>query len=119
MLAELSKISQVTENPPVSARPIILREVTIFRYWRHRIPAPIKLKVAEKIRYLRSINLSPVNYAIYRSTRLPTVRTLMETHGNDLTEPITAWAIGKQYVTSRHGGRDKVNSLWKNNPPSP
>ena len=43
----------------------------------------------------------------------------METHGNDLTEPITAWAIGKQYVTSRHGGRDKVNSLWKNNPPSP
>lgn len=61
--------------------------------------------------------LSTLNQPFQRATLsidrryFRTVRAFIATHGNDLTEPAAAWAVGKQDVTSRHEGRDKVNLL--------
>ena len=35
----------------------------------------------------------------------------MINYENDPTEPTAAWAVGGEYVTSRHGRRDKDNSF--------
>jgi hypothetical protein len=109
-LTELVKISQVTENPLISAnQSYSVRSLS-------SLPLASSYSRSNKVQADRKDTVSTFNQPFPPRATLfidrrdfQTVSVFIPNRGNGPPEPPSAWAVGRQHVTSRHGGRDKDN----------